>query len=152
MAGRGPSPQRTHTRTRNDHRMTKLVKRAKPLGPTLPKGALGRDADGELIDWHPMTRRWWNHWRRSPQAARMLSEADWDFLLDTALMHHAMWHNKRWEFASEIRLRVAKFGATPEDRLRLRVEIETPQEAPVGPASATVASLEDRRGRLLKAV
>ncbi|MDR1265921.1 MAG: hypothetical protein LBK42_10290 [Propionibacteriaceae bacterium] len=104
------------------------------------------------MDWHPMTKQWWEHWRRSPQAARMLSDPDWDFLLDTALMHHAMWRNQRWEFASEIRLRVAKFGATPEDRMRLKAEIESPEEAPAGRTAAGVSSLAERRGRLLKAV
>jgi hypothetical protein len=51
-----------------------------------------------------------------------------------------MWAKKRWEFAAELRLRAAKFGATPEDRMRLKLKIETPgaekpTEAPRGVAS-----------------
>ncbi|HTI28265.1 MAG TPA: hypothetical protein VL652_45200, partial [Kutzneria sp.] len=65
---------------------------------------------------------WWDTWRRSPQA-QTFTETDWDFLLDTALMHHTMWLKGRWEFASELRLRAAKFGATPEDRARLRMQV-----------------------------
>ncbi|MBS3177742.1 MULTISPECIES: hypothetical protein [unclassified Pseudoclavibacter] len=128
----------------------------KPVGPTLPKASLVFPVEVDELtgavtqpDWHPMTRRWWNHWRRSPQASRMLSQPDWDFLLDTALMHHVMWEKKRWEFASEIRLRVAKFGATPEDRLRLRQEIDIPETTPAGDGEgATVTSMAGRRGRL----
>jgi hypothetical protein len=59
-------------------------------------------------------------WRRSAQA-ETFTESDWSFLLDTALMHHAMWSKGQWTLAAEVRLRVAKFGATPEDRARLRM-------------------------------
>jgi hypothetical protein len=45
-------------------------------------------------------------------------------------MHHAMWAKARWEFAAELRLRTAKFGATPEDRMRLRLTVQTPGEQP----------------------
>jgi hypothetical protein len=44
----------------------------------------------------------------------------------------------RWEFAAELRLRAAKFGATPEDRMRLRLTVQTPgdqpKEQPAGPS------------------
>jgi len=59
-------------------------------------------------------------WRDSPQAEHFMA-SDWSFLLDTALMHHAMWSKGQWTLAAEVRLRVAKFGATPEDRARLRM-------------------------------
>jgi len=72
------------------------------------------------IDWHEMTRRWWDMWKDSPQAENFTA-SDWSFLMDTALMHHAMWSKGQWTLAAEVRLRVAKFGATPEDRARLRM-------------------------------
>jgi hypothetical protein len=78
-------------------------------------------------EWHPRTRAWWNTWRKSAQA-QTFTPTDWDFLLDTALMHHTMWSQRRWEFAAELRLRAGKMGATPEDRMRLRMQIETPGE------------------------
>jgi hypothetical protein len=37
--------------------------------------------------------------------------------------------------AAELRLRVAKFGATPEDRLRLRMQIAEPDQPAAKPAS-----------------
>lgn len=113
-------------------------------GYELPEGVL---PDGE--EWHPLTVRWWNHWRSSPQAARMVTEPDWDFLLDTALIHHTMWKNGRWEFANEVRMRVAQFGATPAARRALKQEIDVPEEYPTGRKSGSnVTSIEDRRKRL----
>lgn len=77
---------------------------------------------------------------------------DWDFQIDTALMHHAMWTKRRWEFASELRLRAAKFGATIEDRTRLRRTIEVPaDEAVTGkprPDATHVTDIRSRRARL----
>lgn len=77
------------------------------------------------IDWHPRTRDWWDTWRRS-EIAPMLEESDWEFLQDTALIHHRV-HQERTSIAqmtaamAEIRQRVQKFGATYEDRLKLRI-------------------------------
>lgn len=115
-------------------------------GYELPEGVL---PDGE--EWHPVTRQWWDNWRRSPQAARMVTEPDWDFLLDTALIHHTMWTNGRWEFANEVRMRVTQFGATVASRRALKQEIEVVEETPVGQGRGTpgvVTSINDRRRRI----
>ncbi len=112
-------------------------------GYELPEGAL---PDGE--EWHPITVRWWDHWRSSPQSSHMVSEPDWDFLLDTALIHHNMWKNGRWEFANEVRMRVAQFGATPAARRALKQEIEVVEETPVGNKGANVTNIDDRRKRI----
>jgi hypothetical protein len=123
MAGRGSAPKETRSRARDTKRRDAELNRVEAdgdvRGPELPEGVL----DGE--SWHPRTVQWWETWRRSPQA-QMFTETDWDFLLDTALMHHTMWDKKRWEFAAELRLRAGKFGATPEDRMRLKMKVETP--------------------------
>jgi hypothetical protein len=89
-------------------------------GPELPVDVLPNHEE-----WHRRTREWWRTWRTSPQA-QTFTATDWDFLIDTALMHHTMWSQGRWEFASELRLRAAKFGATPEDRMRLRMKVTDP--------------------------
>jgi hypothetical protein len=86
--------------------------------PELPE--LGPDAKGNLQEWHPRTRDWWAMWSQS-ELAKDFTVSDWSFLLDTALMHHALWSKGQWTLAAEVRLRVAKFGATPEDRARLRI-------------------------------
>lgn len=151
MAGRGPARTGKAVR-RNKAPATVTVKApTKKYGWKLPEGVL-RDKEGDPVDWHPATKKWWNAWRSSPQATRMLTEPDWQFLLDTALMHHQMWQNGRWDFASEVRLRVAKFGATPEDRLRLHLEIdeEIEQQGAAGNVAGTnVSSLEERRKRVV---
>lgn len=103
--------------------------------------------DGEK--WHPQTQAWWTVWRKSAQA-RTFEATDWQFLLDTALMHHQMWAKGRWDFASEVRLRVAKFGATVADRQSLKMEIERAEKAPPVPAATegNVTDISSRRRRL----
>jgi len=120
MAGQGPPPKdpAKRRRTNADPIPTTVVSGDGELrGPNLPIDVL---PDHE--QWHPRTRTWWRTWRESPQA-QTFTATDWDFLIDTALMHHTMWLKGRWEFASELRLRAAKFGATPEDRARLRIQV-----------------------------
>lgn len=120
MAGRGPAPKDPEKRRRRNAdpaHATVVTEDGQLRGPELPEG----------YDWHPQTLRWWTTWRSSPQAQAMTA-TDWDFLTDTALMHHAMWSKSQWTLAAEVRLRVAKFGATPEDRARLRMHIGEPDQ------------------------
>ena len=137
MAGRGLPPQATKRRRNRDPIEKRTLEVDDELrGPELPADVLPQ---GE--DWHPRTVAWWNTWRRSAQAQEFTA-TDWDFLLDTALMHHTMWAKARWEFAAELRLRAAKFGGTPEDRMRLRLTVQTPgdQSKEQAPGSSEVAS------------
>jgi hypothetical protein len=78
-------------------------------------------------DWPARTIDWWEMWKASPQAEHF-SSTDWDFLLDTAILHARLW-NGETTAAPELRLRVAKFGATPEDRARLRMQFAQADEA-----------------------
>lgn len=149
MPGRGPAPTGKAIRRNKQPASTLIKSSGKRQGMALPEGMLF-DKDGEEEEWHPATQAWWEAWRLSPQASHMLSEPDWFFLLDTALIHHNMWKNGRWEFASEVRLRVSKFGSTPEDRMRLRQEIETPEASPVGTKRGNgVTDLDSRRKRMV---
>ncbi|MET9480931.1 hypothetical protein [Streptomyces sp. NPDC006638] len=144
MAGHGPPPKDpTKRRRRNgaDEAQTIIFPDDETRGPELP--------DEAGIDWHPMTRMWWNTWRESPQASTFTG-TDWSFLMDTALMHHSMWDKGQWTLAAEVRLRAAKFGATPEDRARLKLKVEEPVTAPQRPAqgSGTVSDINSRRARI----
>ncbi|MGI9084731.1 MAG: hypothetical protein ACR2FE_05490 [Aeromicrobium sp.] len=100
----------------------------------------------EEIDWPEATLAWWQTWRTSAQA-KTFTDTDWSFLLDTALLHMDFWDGDR-SVAAELRLRAAKFGATPEDRARLKLEIgdpsATPRKQPVKKAA--------RRARVLQVV
>ncbi len=116
MAGRGPAPKDPSKRRRRNADpvpTTYAIADGQARGPELPAG----------IDWHPQTVAWWATWRTSAQA-KVFTDTDWVFLTDTALLHHAMWSGDR-AAATELRLRVAKFGATPEDRARLRLQVST---------------------------
>lgn len=144
MAGRGFAPKETRSRARDSRARNSELNRIEDdgevRGPELPEGVL---PDQE--SWHLRTVQWWETWRRSAQA-QVFIDTDWDFLLDTALLHHVMWTKGRWEFASEVRLRAAKYGATPEDRMRLKLKIETPADRQ-GPPE-TPRSTSDRRKNL----
>lgn len=148
MPGPPPDPRAIRRNKRPDK---DIIKSDGALhGFALPRGFI-QDKFGEEEEWHPATKMWWESWRKSPQAAQMLSEPDWFFLLDTALIHHNMWKNQKWEFANEVRMRVAKFGATPEDRNRLRMEIELPDVEPDAGSKRSkpnVTSIAERRKRL----
>lgn len=136
MAGRGPAPKDPSRRARrNDDGVTRtrlpLVRAAQP---DLPQGA---------DRWPARTREWWQTWRESPIAADFTA-VDWEFLLETALLHARFWGGDS-SVAGELRLRVAKFGATPEDRMRLRIDFvdvePPPADAPTGRPSARYADL-----------
>ena len=144
MAGRGPAPKGTRSRVRDQKRdeaqLTVLPESVDEIrGPELPEG----------FEWPPATVTWWETWRRSPQA-QTFTDTDWSFLMDTAVMHAEFWLGNR-ALAAELRLRVAKFGATPEDRARLRLSIGDPKK-PKRPATLQTTEKTDRRARLLRAV
>jgi hypothetical protein len=137
MAGRGPAPKDPATLRRRN--------KTEPL-KVLQGDAVTRGSDlPDDFDWPDATRSWWQTWRESPQAATF-TDTDWSFLLDTAVLHAEFWLGNR-TLAGELRLRAAKFGATPEDRARLKLEIGEPPAAE-GPKRSSGA----RRQRLLKVV
>jgi hypothetical protein len=133
MAGRGPAPKPDAERRR----------RNKPASPSVVVSGddvtRGPDLPGSY-DWPAPTREWWETWRASPQASTF-TDTDWGFLLDTALLHGELWAGNA-AVASELRLRVAKFGATPEDRQRLRMSIETPETSVSKPKTARYGHLK----------
>lgn len=106
----------------------------KKHGPPLPRG----------YTWCQQTRKWWATWRTSPQSM-LMTETDWEFMLETAILHNMLWTPpaayedegyrgrrpngavSQTQLASEIRQRVGKFGATYEDRKKLRMSVDTPQ-------------------------
>lgn len=148
MAGRGPAPSGQRSRERDNHKLEEIEYTGELFGEPLPEGMLGEDEDGNPIPWHPQTVKWWDSLRRNPLLANE-PEIGWQFLMDTALIHNQMWTNRRWEFAAEIRLRVAKYGATPEDRMRLKIKITTPvDKEQKAKAPKAKDELAERRKRL----
>lgn len=150
MAGRGPAPKDPNRRARSNSEPVPLrVIHADPVAqPELPSFDIQITRKDEVItqefEWPERTREWWRMWAESPLSADF-TQTDWDFLLDTAVLHAKYWHGAM-SVAGELRLRVAKFGATPEDRARLRITFAQADQAddqrPAG------ASSRERRGPL----
>lgn len=114
-------------------------------GPELPQGVLPGGAD-----WHPQTRQLWESLRRLP-LLKDESALLWAYLVDVAALHHAMWTDGEWKHAAEIRLRLAKIAATPEDRQRMKIKItKHVPEAPEVPAG--VSDISARRKRLTDSI
>lgn len=146
MAGTGPAPTGKRSRDRDNKPVSEYVVTGELYGPELPNAATVLPK-GEK--WHPQTVAFWDSLRRSPLMANE-DGLSWSVLIDTALMHHKMWQNGRWDFAAELRLRLAKYGATPEDKMRLRVKVTVPSPAApqVGDVEGKVTDIRSRRARL----
>jgi hypothetical protein len=139
MAGRGPAPKGTRSRERDQAELAVVVPDDEVRGADLP----------DAYEWPVATEAWWRTWRESAQA-KTFTPTDWDFLLDTAMLHAEFWLGDK-SVASELRLRVAKFGATPEDRARLKIAVGDPAPAP-RPRMQKSKAAAGRKDRLLKAV
>lgn len=140
MAGHGPPPKDPGQRRRRNSPSEKTVVSAdgKVHGPELP----------DTHEWPDATLKWWETWRTCALASKF-TDTDWAFLLDTAVLHAEFWLGDR-SVAAELRLRAAKFGATPEDRARLKIEVGDPTPAP--PTRLKTKAAKNRRARLLRAV
>lgn len=155
MAGRGRVPSvpvdklaRPSTRQETELKTDDVAR-----GPDLPE--MAADIETGQPYWHPRTVEWYETMRTS-EVAQTFLKSDWDFLVDTALLHTAFWRGS-YKHAAELRMRAAAFGITPEHRARLRLTVKSPgetraaaQAAAHANAVATGAAVEmsDRRGRL----
>lgn len=143
MAGRGPAPKDPSRRARRNADPVALrVIPAEPTAqPDLPETIW---VDGEQVGVPERTRQWWAMWDASPLSADFTS-TDWSELLDTAVLHARFWLGEV-KLAAELRLRVAKFGATPEDRARLRITFAQADEAEEKRPAASTSSRQRRGG------
>lgn len=142
MAGRGPTPKDPDQRRRRNatESFTVVTADGKQYGNPLP----------DSHEWPQATLDWWETWRTCAQASKF-TDTDWSFLLDTAVLHAEFWLGNR-ALAGELRLRAAKFGATPEDRARLKIEIGDPDAKPGTTTRLQTKESKNRRTRLLRAV
>lgn len=152
MAGRGPAPKdpARRARTNSDPHGMRVYSTDPVSQPELPDFDVQVERDGELFSqtfvWPEATRRWWATWGAEPMAADFTA-TDWDFLLDTALLHAKVWGHGDLKLLPELRLRVAKMGATQEDRARLRITYAAADEADEKRSRPT-SSARERRGPL----
>lgn len=130
MAGRGPAPKDPKKRARRnaDPVASRVIQIEPAEQPPLPTFYVtDKEGNRTRFNWPTATKRWWEMWGRSPLSAEY-TENDWSELLDTALLHSRYWSGEL-SLAGELRLRVAKFGATPDDRARLRIQFAQADEA-----------------------
>jgi len=129
------------------------LRRNKPIYPDVPlewdgevRGTpLPKKVAGQPYDWCDQTKEWWFALRRS-EVAMVCLPSDWFFLLDTALIYDKMWRNagqisaaELRGLANEFRIRMAEYGDTWQNRLKLRIKIksadtEAGKEAQIGAA------------------
>lgn len=140
MAGRGPAPKdpERRARTNSEPIATTVVRFERAEAPRLP----AKMPTGER--WPARTRAWWKLWADSPLSENF-GATDWSELLDTAALHGAFWSGDL-KVAAELRLRVAKFGATPEDRARLRIQFAAADDADAKRPSTSKPASERYKG------
>lgn len=152
MAGRGPAPKDPAKRVRRNADSTSqtILRFEQAEQPELPEFDVQVEVDGEMTSqrfrWPERTREWWKTLGEAPQA-EVLGSTDWSFLLDTALLHARVWGEGDLKLLPELRLRVAKIGATPEDRARLRMQFAD-ADAADSKRSAPAESARARRGQI----
>lgn len=134
--GPAPKPQGRRARRNKDETPTTILRFEEAEQPPLP----------ESVPWPDETINWWKMWGESPQA-ELFGTTDWEFLKDTALLHAQLWGNGDMSVMAELRIRVAKFGATMEDRARLRMQFAEADEAD-SRRTNRVQSARERRGDL----
>jgi hypothetical protein len=126
IAGRGPRPKDVdrlagHGAAKARAAGTSVFVAERVAQPPLPvlyvPGKAGRKV---RFAWPAATKRWWANWGSEP-LSEYFRPTDWDFLADTALIHARVWGAGDLSMMNELRLRVAKMGATAEDRARLRI-------------------------------
>ncbi|MEW1867033.1 hypothetical protein AB0420_02345 [Streptomyces caelestis] len=146
MAGMGPPPKARKVRRNADPVAQTVLRWERAEAPELPTFEI--EVDGELREftWPARTREWWQMWIDSPQSDHF-GASDWQYLLDTALIHARLWRGDL-SAAAELRLRVAAFGATPADRARLRMVFAEADGADGGTGRSGGPSARERYGNL----
>ncbi|MEU6765893.1 hypothetical protein ABZ916_25675 [Streptomyces sp. NPDC046853] len=135
---RGPQPK-DNAQRRNKHEHAQTLSSSTTEGRALPPG-LGIKTAG--------ARRFWKTWATSPQSSAW-AETDWAELEITAKLVDAFYQGDV-KLAGEIRQRVAKWGATTEDRARLRMSLEDPEdEGQEADVPDTTTDLDEELYRLL---
>jgi hypothetical protein len=134
MAGRGPAPKDPSKRVRanKDVIPLRVVEAVVAPQPQLPEFNIREtNRDGittyDAYRWPQITVDWWALMAQHPLAPTFI-DTDWQYLLDTARIHAAFWEGDL-KLGPELRLREAKYGFTPEDRLRLRLTFAQTNEA-----------------------
>jgi hypothetical protein len=139
MAGFGALPKPRGTRAGHRKDPEYRVIHMEPVSqPDLPTFMVERDGQLTEFAWPAVTREWWAMWNQSP-LNEDLTEADWDFLAQTAVLHARFWDGDM-RVAAELRIRQDAYGVTPAARAKLRIvfaQADKAEDGDVPPVSAT---------------
>lgn len=136
--GRPPKEDAVRRRHRADTvPSVELTDHAKVYGPELPTWR----------KWLLPTMQWWQAWRTSPQAVFFV-ETDWHELLCAAVLYDDYWNpdttsGQRLRISAELRGRTCRFGATYEDRAKLRMRLPKAEERET--AKTNVVNIDYKR-------
>ncbi|WP_424214793.1 hypothetical protein ACN20G_23495 [Streptomyces sp. BI20] len=142
-ARRGPAPKPGAVRRNKDHALgSKQLSGAAGAGRELPK-ALGITTGG--------AKRFWKTWATAPQTHDWM-ETDWAELEIVCKLVDAFFLGEM-KHAGEIRQRVGKWGATTEDRARLRMSfdkaVEDEKKGPEGTQELSAEAMDKELYKLL---
>lgn len=119
-APKSPDQMTNSTRAKAEKARIRSVESEPCEAPELPEFT----PRGE--EWPEHTKVWWEHWIEDP-LTNDYRMADWLDLIDCAAIHARLWSGD-YKAAAELRLRMARHGATREDRARLRIVFTTADE------------------------
>ncbi|MEU5187007.1 hypothetical protein AB0G83_07605 [Streptomyces klenkii] len=129
---RGPAPKPNARRRNQNHALGEHeLTPAAGEGRALPK-ALGIQSSG--------AKRFWRTWSTAPQTQHWL-ETDWAELEITTRLVDAFFQGET-RLAGEIRQRVGRWGATTEDRARLRMDFDQQAQEQAAQAAKEAATAD----------
>ncbi len=150
MAGRKPADRPTVTRHKPTVDWTEVENLPyEGESPELPATRMVMNPKGELQEW-PIEKRthdWWEALTSMPHCV-LWSKSDWQFALDTAMVHADAAHGKTTAMA-ELRMREKIMGTTVDSRRDLRIRYIDPEPEVLD--VSLVADLSERRQKLLDA-
>lgn len=156
MAGHGPQPKDPERRVRRNTEVVPLrVVEVQPVSrPDLPEFVELAKVGDTIVrvagEWPAATVQWWSDLELHPLSGDFI-ETDWSYLMDTARLHAAFW-NGDLKVASELRLREAKYGFTPEDRARLRLQFAAARGAEIDTARKVSTSVDRFAGVVVESM
>lgn len=152
MSRSGPAPKDPSTRVRRnrDNAVVRIVPMVAVPRPPLPEFTVQVTEKGDIVErtfnWPVMTREWWEMLDLHPLSHEFIA-ADWSYLMETARIHAAFWEGDM-KVAGELRLRESKYGFTPEDRLKLRIQFAAATEAEI--RAAETAERDSQRKKITR--
>ncbi|MCZ0976190.1 hypothetical protein O1L55_42825 [Streptomyces albulus] len=136
---RGPAPKPNARRRNTDHALGEHgLSLSAGEGRALPK-SLGVETGG--------AKRFWKTWAAAPQTEHWL-ETDWTELELTTRLVDAFYQGN-FRLAGEIRQRVGRWGATTEDRARLRMNFVQQAEQEAAQATRDSTDLDEELFKML---